>query len=394
MRKEIKKYPNSESFCYNTKEAIEYNKNKDEKLIFDFKYLDTKWKIDFNLLLNQPGLEKELVGKVEELIPMTDREKFFKDPKKFTEKGSKLWRNDYTSQLIEGINRKNYDTQQLRVFFNCLILSKVYLIKTNKLNIRKFPAAYILITNNQKLVDGKWNEILDRGSLFRKKDIFINNKKSEIGPDAIEPNLQELCELFNDVEQFGFVNNDPIVNDKDFWLNQEIVKTLYPAVIIHFFFEYIHPFPDFNGRLGRIIYDEFIKRNFKGLEDFKNIFLASEAINASKNEYYNAIKQTENSRDLTYMLIYYHGIVINNLEKFAFERSNQKKISETSEHQRLILFNIFMNKSPISASEYIEKFDYDRTKQQLHHQLNKLDELDLLDYQEHKNRIRRYYIKK
>ncbi len=394
MKKEIKKYPDAEAFCYDTEEAIEYNKNKDKKLVFDFNYLNSKWKIDFNLLLDQTGIIKELVSKVKKHLPMTEAEIFYTFQKKMDPEIPKRWRNNYSSQLIAGINEKSYDLITLKILFIHLIISRKYFEKTNELKIINFFITHRLITKKQELVDKEWNEIIPKFKNFRQKDIFINNKKSPIGPDLIEAQLEKLCELFNDIEQFEFINNDLITNSNDHWLNQQIVKTLYPAVIIYFFFQHIHPFPNFNGRIGRIIYDDFIRRNFKGSADFKNIFFASEAINASKDEYYNAIKQTENSQDLTYMLIYYHDIVINNLKFLAFGRNNQEPIRTLNGLKKLILRNIFTNKTPISTSEYIEKFDYDKTKQEIKNDLNKLSELNLLEYKEYKNHIRRYYIKK
>ncbi len=393
MKKEIINYPSYKSFKYNSQEAIEYNNSKDEELIFHFDYLNTKWKIDFNVLIDHKDSLNQIVSDVEKqtliINHQIDKEEFFKNANII-----KTWRNDYSSQLIEGVDKKNHDAKQRKEFFECQDNSKSYLKNINKLSIDNLPEIYQKISNDQKLINVKTNELLNKDINFRQKDIFINNKALEVTPDLIVQNLVGFCELFNDVNLFKFTSNDLITSQKDLWLNQEITKTLYPAAILHFLFEHIHPFPDFNGRIGRIIYDEFIRRNFEGLEAFENIFTLSDVINATKDKYYEAIQQTETSKDLTYILSYYRKVAISNLEFLAFERKHQNTVDQLNPYQKVILVNIFINKNQISATEYIKKFNYDKTKQQLHNDLNKLDELDLLDYQEHKNSLRRYYIKK
>lgn len=67
---------------------------------------------------------------------------------------------------------------------------------------------------------------------------------------------------------------------------------LIKAALLHFAFEYIHPFCDGNGRCGRLLMVNYLIG--QGYDKFKAISF-SRSIAKNYNEYYSVFTQSENS---------------------------------------------------------------------------------------------------
>ncbi len=155
-------------------------------------------------------------------------------------------------------------------------------------------------------------------------------------------------------ELVGFINND---ND----LLHPIIK----ACVIHFYFVYIHPFFDGNGRTARAISYMYLLQ--KGYNFFK-FFSISTVVQEEKRKYYKAIKDTEDyDSDLTYFINFYAQMIINSitmiLQDFDKEYKRQlvkkflqfKRISLTRRQYKAILFSTKSNKR-FSIAQYQKKF--------------------------------------
>lgn len=93
--------------------------------------------------------------------------------------------------------------------------------------------------------------------------------------EAPEPELLEYCML----QFFNFYHGDNI--------RQPYIK----AAILHFYFAYMHPFCDGNGRIARLLTTDFLIRS--GLDNFSALTL-SKTINETSSAYYQALENSEN----------------------------------------------------------------------------------------------------
>ena len=76
-------------------------------------------------------------------------------------------------------------------------------------------------------------------------------------------------------------------------LNNNEMNLFIRLAIFHYIFEYAHPFYDGNGRIGRYLISSIIKKEKSDIFAFR----VSSGINARKNKYYRAFKDTEDVRN-------------------------------------------------------------------------------------------------
>ncbi len=92
------------------------------------------------------------------------------------------------------------------------------------------------------------------------------------------------------------------------YLNDEAYLPLYRICLFHYMLEYIHPFYDGNGRLGRFILSYWISENLEKIVSFR----ISETIKENLKKYYEAFTTCNDERncaDLTPFLIMMLGMI-------------------------------------------------------------------------------------
>ena len=83
----------------------------------------------------------------------------------------------------------------------------------------------------------------------------------------------------------------------------ERIHPILKAIIIHYYFVYVHPFYDGNGRTARALPYMYLLQN--GYSFFK-YFSISSLIKEARQEYYKSIKNSEDyESDMTYFAIFY-----------------------------------------------------------------------------------------
>ncbi len=88
------------------------------------------------------------------------------------------------------------------------------------------------------------------------------------------------------------------------WLNDEtiVIDKVLKSAIAHFWFIIIHPFDDGNGRIARAISDMLLARSENSKERFYSL---SKQILTERNIYYNILKKSQHSNDITEWLIWF-----------------------------------------------------------------------------------------
>lgn len=118
------------------------------------------------------------------------------------------------------------------------------------------------------------------GILFRKGRINISNEANNI--HSGDPSEEIIIKHINDLIKF---------------MNKKDIPSLIKASIVHYYFEYIHPFYDGNGRFGRFLFSMYLARKtdiYTGLSLSYSIFedrkkYADLFLNTSKVKNYGEI---------------------------------------------------------------------------------------------------------
>ena len=124
-----------------------------------------------------------------------------------------------------------------------------------------------------QMLDGEIDEDdkLD-GDLFRAGEVFIQSNTNEVlhRGDANESTIMEKLKLFLEV------------------INSDNCPYLIKIMVGHYYFEYIHPFYDGNGRVGRYITCKYLAQKLDPLTAISFSYM----ISSRKNKYYDAFIET------------------------------------------------------------------------------------------------------
>ncbi|WP_434799538.1 Fic family protein [Terrisporobacter vanillatitrophus] len=130
---------------------------------------------------------------------------------------------------------------------------------------------------------------------YRKEPVDIVNRRDDIVHEGLPYN--NLDKYMNSLMDFAKKNSlDPLIS----------------AIVIHFYFVYIHPFIDGNGRTGRAY--SYLYLVSKGLSNY-NLFSISYMLPDRRAKYYNHLKTIEtNGFDLTEFIAFMLRVMIDGFE--------------------------------------------------------------------------------
>ena len=185
------------------------------------------------------------------------------------------------------------------------------------------------------------------GKLFRKNPVYIQDGIKKIHSGALSEDT--IISQLKDLIQFMNFNN---------------VNCLIKACITHYYFEYIHPFYDGNGRFGRFLFSIYLARKL----DILTGLSLSYAIFLNKEKYLKLLLETSESKNCGELTFFIDGMleiiiqgqenIIGMLEKkrlkleYALNYIEELKLSaEESDILFILTQNYIFSSSPLKDSE-------------------------------------------
>lgn len=264
--------------------------------------------------------------------------------------------------------------------FSSTINSYILLID-NKL---KFPQdSHEVRKIYDKITDGEIaNDDLPDGKIYRKNDVHIN-KIGSVSGQTIHKGMVGEENIIKSIDQLlDFMNNAKI-------------PLLIKIAIGHYYFEYIHPFYDGNGRLGRFISSIYLESTYSYLTALS----LSRGSYLEKANYYKAFdisNSEKNKGELNYFIDIFLDLLIKGQEEMIenlidktekldglIEKiENDRKLTEEIDKTTLKGFlpnALFLVNLPISRNEIIEGLSSQRyAVTHIKSSLNKLVDLGYL----------------
>lgn len=215
-----------------------------------------------------------------------------------------------TNNLIEGYNddiefidavvknnqrRKNASDIKSQRILN-LYNGYKYILNKEEINVDSLSILYQILSRNLLC---KY-DIENMGKHFRTKPVYIFtsdniNKEPEKGMDE-----QKVPEFMEKLIEFINMNHD-LKTQTDYYIKSQI---------IHFYFVYIHPYFDVNGRTSRTLSMWYLLN-----QEVYPYIIFNRGINFDKSTYYKVIMDTKKFRNLTIFIKYMLKTVKWELEK-------------------------------------------------------------------------------
>jgi len=194
-----------------------------------------------------------------------------------------------------------------------------YLDRLNPYSFNSFCEAHGLLMK----------ELIDSAGKLRSKSVGIV-KGSEVA--HIAPGSDMLKPLLNDL--FNYLEND-----------EDLL--LIKSCVFHYEMEFIHPFIDGNGRMGRLWQTLILRDEYPVFE-----FLPIETlIKEQQEEYYEALGKSDKTGESTAFIEYMLGIILTSLEDLlSIQNVNLTNID------RINLFKSFIKDDFFTRKEYLKNF--------------------------------------
>lgn len=139
----------------------------------------------------------------------------------------------------------------------------------------------------------------------------------------------------------------PLMNDLFDYLQNDDDLTLIKSCVFHYEMEFIHPFIDGNGRMGRLWQTLILKDSYPVFEHLPIETLIKER----QEQYYEALGKSDNTGESTIFIEFMLEIILESLEELL----NIQNVSLTS-IDRINLFKSIVKSEYFTRKEYLKNF--------------------------------------
>ena len=291
--------------------------------------MSNKYEKLLKLYYKKKNIDEEYIKRIENPATLITELKI--NPMK---KGNKILDKEYSlfyvnllehtllqEKIVKNSNKINYISNRLPTIAIKEIIMKILsneLYKTNKIEGIETVKSEIHSSLKDERTSNKKSNKLD-GIIKKYKDIMENNFEDTEHIDNLSSFRKIYDEMFEDFEKSGnykldgkYFRKDTVkvinglgniihigvngeeaieknIEDLIQFMNIKDIPFLIKASISHFFFEYIHPFYDGNGRFGRYLLSLYLARKLDNLTAFS----VSYSISRNLDNYYKSFVEVE-----------------------------------------------------------------------------------------------------
>lgn len=148
----------------------------------------------------------------------------------------------------------------------------------------------------------------------------------------LAPPAHRVRSLLKDL--FSYLKNDPDI-------------LLIKSCVFHYEFEFIHPFMDGNGRMGRL-WQTLILREYNPVFEFLPV---ETLVKERQEEYYRVLASCDSAGDSTEFIYFMFSVINDSLERLL----SSQNVNLTGK-ERVILFHEFIGNKIFSRSDYLRHF--------------------------------------